>query len=151
MGKVTFKMQDNITLDIGLNFIHKKDNLITPGLIRCNFGKTRMTLSNALYFIEISSEAVEIIRSYLEIFKEVRGIVKKGLSRYLDGERVFGTMQWQAQVKKIYIWILRNAHTGIKLVPINSKFAPKQDITFKEVKDFEVKEEKVQLSELVMN
>jgi hypothetical protein len=110
-----------------------------------------MTLSNALYFIEISSEAVEIIRSYLEIFKEVRGIVKKGLGRYLDGERVFGTMQWQAQVKKIYIWILRNAHTGIKLVPINSKFAPEQDITFREVKDFEVKEEKVQLSELVMN
>jgi len=50
-------------------------------------------------------------------------LAKTGFQRYLDGEKVFGE-DWQVRVKKIYIWLLRYAYTGKKLVPINSKFAP---------------------------
>ena len=57
MGRINVKMNDNSQVDIGLNFVNKKDNQILPGLVRCNFGKSRMNLNNALYFIEISSEA----------------------------------------------------------------------------------------------
>ena len=47
-------MPDNSHLDIGLNFINKRDNLILPGVIRCNFGNKKLSLSNAQYYIEIS-------------------------------------------------------------------------------------------------
>ena len=38
MGKIVFKMPDNSHLDVGLNLINRKDNLLLPGVVRCNFG-----------------------------------------------------------------------------------------------------------------
>jgi hypothetical protein len=44
MGRVMVKMPDNNALDIGLNLIHRKENLIVPGMLRCNFGSNKVNL-----------------------------------------------------------------------------------------------------------
>ena len=66
MGRVMVKMPDNNALDIGLNLIHKKDNLIVPGMLRCNFGSNKVNLQNALYFLEINQEGIDLIHNYIE-------------------------------------------------------------------------------------
>lgn len=83
-------MPDNNALDIGLNLICKKYNLIVPGMLRCNFGSNKVNLQNALYFLEISQEGVDLIHKYIEQFRQILTLAKEGMGKYLDGQRVFG-------------------------------------------------------------
>lgn len=44
LGRIMVKMPDNNALDIGLNLIYKKENMVVPGLLRCNFGQHKVNL-----------------------------------------------------------------------------------------------------------
>ena len=123
-------------LDIGLNLINQQTLKIVPELIICKkLEKGRAYTRNYLELLELSVEAVELLKSYKEnfgcIIETINNRPKAFDIPYRATDFKSTDKDPNVEIIKVYTWLLGQKTSTLAQVPINSKvFITYDDLCF---------------------